>query len=40
MISAFARAYNALRDGRYLELAESAAMFIKDQLYDPDKRYC
>jgi uncharacterized protein YyaL (SSP411 family) len=38
MISALARAYDAIRDEKYLELAEGAAKFIKDQLYDPDKK--
>lgn len=38
MISALARAYDALRDEKYLELAEGAANFIKDRLYDPDKK--
>jgi uncharacterized protein YyaL (SSP411 family) len=38
MISALARAYEALRDEKYLELAEGAAKFIKDRLYDPDKK--
>lgn len=38
MISALAQAYDALRDEKYLELAEGAAKFIKDRLYDPDKK--
>ncbi len=38
MISALARAYDALRDAKYRELAEDAARFVKNQLYDSDKK--
>ncbi|RIA87673.1 hypothetical protein C1645_827460 [Glomus cerebriforme] len=38
MISALARAYDALRDEKYLDLAEGAARFIKDRLYNPDEK--
>jgi len=38
MISALARAYDALSDEKYLELAEGSANFIKERLYDPDKK--
>ncbi|CAI2171788.1 4886_t:CDS:2 [Funneliformis geosporum] len=38
MISALSRAYDAIRDVKYRELAENAARFIKDQLYDSDKK--
>jgi uncharacterized protein YyaL (SSP411 family) len=34
MISAFARAYQVLEKPEYLAAAESAAAFIKRQLYD------
>ncbi|CAG8492397.1 6963_t:CDS:10 [Funneliformis caledonium] len=37
LISALARAYDAIRDEKYRELAEGAARFIKDQLYDSGK---
>ncbi|MCI0412302.1 thioredoxin domain-containing protein [bacterium] len=38
MISAFARAYQALQDEQYRKSAESAAQFILDKLYDPERK--
>ncbi|CAG8633908.1 2060_t:CDS:2, partial [Scutellospora calospora] len=37
MISGLAKAYDALRDKKFLDLAEGAAKFLKEKMYIPEK---
>jgi len=38
MISGLSRAYDAIRDKRYLDLAESAVAFLQENMYDKERK--